>query len=169
MDDFERKKRELLSPLYFEMGAALVDSQGFEYGVALLLLHLSRIGVPGLEPSEHFAIMDNTSKRTAGQLVSMLKKRVTVSPEFEAALGDALDARNFLIHRSFMDNVERVADASSREALTKEFRKLRSRIQKAEKLIRPFVDFFSSALDGLDQAGLEAEVRSAMMGDPTPK
>ena len=52
MDDFEAKKRELLQPVLFEAGAALMDCQGFEYGVALLLFHFGRLGTLGLDPDK---------------------------------------------------------------------------------------------------------------------
>lgn len=126
-----------------EMGAALMDCQTFEHGVALLLLHLSRAGVHGLDPAEHFAIMDNKAKKTVGQLIAMLKTRVDVRGDLEDSLADALAARNFLMHRAFIDNIDRVPDATSRAALVKEFSRLRSRVRKADKLIRPYVEEFS--------------------------
>lgn len=169
MEEFEKRKKELMTPLLIEMGAALIDCQGFEYGVALLLLHLSRVGVEGLDPTEHIAIMDNQSKKTAGQLIAMLRKRVDVRGELEDALTDALDARNFLMHRAFIDNVERVPEPDSRAALVKEFGKLRARVRRADKLIRPFVEQFSRALDGVELEQLEAEVRAVMMGEAQPK
>ena len=49
MDEFEKKKAELLQPLFFEAGAALMDCQTLEYGVAMLLYHLAMHGAPGLD------------------------------------------------------------------------------------------------------------------------
>jgi hypothetical protein len=58
---------------------ALWDCQGFEYGLTLLLFHLSRIGTKGLDPVNIAKIMDNKAKKTTGQLIAMLKKHATVS------------------------------------------------------------------------------------------
>ena len=41
MSTFEAR-RGLLGPVLFEAGGGLMDCQGFELGVALLLLHFSR-------------------------------------------------------------------------------------------------------------------------------
>lgn len=169
MDEFETKKKELMTPLLIEMGAALIDCQGFEYGVALLLLHLSRVGVQGLDPAQHYAIMDNREKKTAGQLLAMLRKHVDVSGNMEEALADALEARNFLMHRAFIDNVERVSESASRAELVREFRTLRSRVRTGDKLIRPFVEALSSMLDGVELKRFEAEARAVMLGEGTPK
>lgn len=38
MSELENEKRELLTPLLFEAGAALMDCQRFEHGIALFLL-----------------------------------------------------------------------------------------------------------------------------------
>jgi len=67
MDDFEVRKKELLTPLLFEAGAGLWDCQGFEYGIALLLYHLARHGVAGLSVEQLSAVLDDDEKR---QLVS---------------------------------------------------------------------------------------------------
>jgi hypothetical protein len=42
MDEFDKKKKELLQLLMFEAGAALLDCQHLEYGVALLLHQFAR-------------------------------------------------------------------------------------------------------------------------------
>jgi len=87
MDDFEARKRELFSPLFFEAGAALMDCQWFEYGVALMLFHLGRIGNKGLDPGSLSRILDNKDTKTAGQLIIMLKKHVRVSEASKTHFG----------------------------------------------------------------------------------
>ena len=93
MDNFEARKRELLGPLFFEAGAALLDCQGFEFMVALLLFHLGRVGNKELDPAQLSRILDNKDKKTAGQLLTMLKKHVRVSEGILRALEEALAAR----------------------------------------------------------------------------
>jgi hypothetical protein len=162
MSEFEARKKELLRPLLFEAGAALMDCQGFEFGVGLLLFHLSRLGTTGLDPAKMSLILDDKEKKTAGQLISMLKKHVTVSEGIETALEEALAARNQLIHRVLIDNVERIPQAETRAALVKEVRALRSKVQKADKMLRPFVVAFNAALDGLNQQKLEQELKEML-------
>jgi hypothetical protein len=158
MHDFEAKKRELLQPLLFEAGAALMDCQTFEFGIALLLFHLSRHGTKGLDPDKVGLILDNTDKKTAGQLITLLKKHITVSDGIEMALEQALHARNQLIHRVLIDNVEQFPASETRAALLEKIRTLRSTVRKAEKMFRPFLLFFGE-LVGVKQEEMEKEVR----------
>jgi hypothetical protein len=159
MSEFEKRKKELLQPLLFEAGAALMDCQGFEFGIALLLFHLSRLGTVALNPKKVQLILDNRDKKTAGQLIKLLKEHVVVSEGIETALEIALSARNTLIHRVLIDNAERLLQAETREALVREVRALRTQVQHADKRLRPFIEAFSTALDGIQQQEIEREAR----------
>jgi hypothetical protein len=163
MDDFEIKKRELLQPVLFEAGAALMDCQGFEYGVALLLFHFGRLGSPGLDPNKLADVLDDTDKKTAGQLVAMLKRHVTVSDGIDQALTEALAARNRLIHRILIENIEQVVTEDGRAALTKQIRRLRTMVQKGDSMLRPFINAFSEATDGVELARVHEEARAAFV------
>lgn len=160
MDEFEARKRELLQPLLFEAGAALLDCQGFEYGIALILFHFSRLGHVGLDPQRMAMILENQDKKTLGKLITMLRKHVTLDEDLESALENALVARNILIHRILIDNIERVYNFDSRAELVKEIRALRAKVEYADKQLRPITIAMSHALDGLDQQSFEAEVKA---------
>lgn len=162
MSEFDTRKSELLQPLLFEAGAGLLDCQGFEFSVALILFYLARLGAPGLDPEKVSQILENQDKKTAGQLIELLKKHVKVSEGIEVALGEALAARNTLIHRILIDNIEHIPQAKTRATLILEIRALRTRIQKAKKLLHPFVVAFGAELDGVDQQKIEKEVRQAL-------
>ena len=118
--EFEIKKKELLNSFLIETGAALMDCQCFEYGIALLLHHLSRLGVIGLDVMQTAAILENDAKKTAGQLINILQKHSELSEELENKLVAALDARNKIIHRVIIDNVEKLPNPESRKELVKE-------------------------------------------------
>jgi hypothetical protein len=160
MDEFEHKKKKILTPLLVEAGAALLDCQTLEYGISLLLYHFSRIGVQGLDPKRMEAIMENVEKKTVGQLISMLKQHLSMSGDLERKLKEALVARNNLIHRILVDNIEFVIDQKERHLLVKRIQVLRSKLQKANKSISPFVESFSKAIDGFDSDSAKLEVIS---------
>ncbi len=163
MNDFEERKKALLQPLLFEAGAALMDCQTFEFGVGLLIFHLSRLGgTEGLEPDKVMMILDDKDKKTAGQLVAILKRHVEVSEGIEKALQEALAARNKIVHRILIDNIESVLDKDALSHLVKDIRTLRSRVQAADKLLQPFNYAFSEALDGVAQDELEIELKKAL-------
>lgn len=153
--EFETNKKELLNPFFVEAGAALMDCQGFEYGIALLLYLFSRLGVVGLDPKQTTAIMENEAKKTAGQLINMLKKHSDVSEALEEKLIAALDARNKIIHRVIIDNVEKLPDPKSRKELIKEINTLRSIVRLADKSIRAIVNDLGKALNGFDAEEFE--------------
>ncbi len=163
MDAFEAKKKAVLTPFFLEAGGALLDCQGFEYGMVLLLLHFSRLGAEGLDTARLCSILDNDVKVTAGQLVKMLKKYVTVSKGIEDALLAALEARNMLIHRFLLDNVERLVDSVSRNEVIVEMRQLRAEVQKADKMLRPFIQGLSEAIDGFDGVAFAARAKEVFM------
>jgi len=160
MDEFEKKKRELLRPLMFEAGAALLDCQHMEHGLALLLFHLSRLGFTVLTPEETFRIMDNQDKKTLGQLIHLLKKHTTVSPGIETALAEGLSARNIIVHRVLADNVEMFPKPETRAQLIKEVRRLRRKVRDADKILNPFIEAFSAALDGVQREKMEEEIKA---------
>jgi hypothetical protein len=167
MDEFETKKQKLLGPVYLEAGAALFDCQSFEYGVAYLLYLLSRMGTVGLDPARFVAILEDEEKRTAGQLVSLLKKHVRVSEGIENILKEALEARNNLIHRYLIDNTERLVDAREHEKIVKEIRSLRSKVQNARAQLDPFVERLAQTLDGLDVNQITEDAKRQFVRDAT--
>jgi len=91
----------------------------------------------------------------------MLKKHVAVDANTEQTLAAALAARNRLIHRVLIDNVEKFLDPSSLTALVREVQALRRKVNQGDKAVRPFIMLFNEAL-GLDQQALEQEVRAAL-------
>jgi hypothetical protein len=161
MDDleFDARKLEAMRPLMFETGAALWDCQGFEFGLALLLYHLARLGVVGLDAAAMKRILDNDDKQTAGQLIGLLRKHTTVGDGIETALGEGLKARNLLIHRVLIDNVELFMTAESRAALVKKIRAMRRQVKKADKAVQPFIVAFSAALDDEHMQDIQQQVR----------
>ena len=163
MNDFEAKKKEYLQPIFFEAGAALFDCQTFEYGIAYLLFLFSQLGVQGLSPENTTAILENESKKTAGQLIGLLKKHIKVSENIESNLAKALDARNIIAHRYLIDNVERFADSSQHESVVSEIRNLRSTIRNAHKNLEPFVRAMAKAVDDIDFDFYENEAKQQLL------
>ena len=127
----ERIKNEVLAPIFFEAGAALYDCQEFEYSIAYLLYHLSRIGVKGLDVIQTQAILGGDVKNTAGQLNQILKEHVNLSFDMETSLEKALKARNPIVHPFLKDNVEQFLEPSGRESVLAGLRELRSLVRDA--------------------------------------
>lgn len=169
MNEFEIRKREILQPIYFEAGAALFDCQSFEYDIAYLLYLLARFGTEGLEVSNVVAILENEEKKTAGQLIRLLKMHLTVSEGLEETLINSLKARNELIHRFLIENVERIAEPNEHEKLVKEIRSLRSLVQKSHKELDPLVKALAEMLDGISIDDVSNTAKAKFMSDTKQK
>ena len=150
MSDFEKRKKEVLGPVYFEAGAALFDCQSFEYGIAYILYLFSRLGTDELQVELTVSIMEDEAKKTSGQLIGLLKKHVKVSNSLENELAKGLEARNKLVHRYLVDNVERIADPDEHGGLIKDIRSLRAQVRSASEKLEPFTRALVSMTDGLD-------------------
>ncbi len=142
--------REALNPLYLEAGAALYDCQQFEYSIALLMLQLSRIKVPGLDKAKARAILDGNSKTTAGQLLKMLRSHAPLGNDIESILDRGLADRNHIIHKFLVKNVRRMLSPSERTNLLSELQALRGNVQRAIKAIDPILSFFMKKLDKME-------------------
>lgn len=165
MEDFEQRKRELLTPVMVQAGAALMDCQGFEYGMALLLFHFSRLGAKGLNPDVLSAIMEDKEKKTAGQLFAMIRKHLGPSENLVEALQEGIKARNRLIHRVLIDNIERFPVEVERKKVIREIQELRAKVQRANDSIKPFVVGLSHGLDGVDPDVVMTDAISTFLSD----
>ena len=165
MSDFEERKKEVLKPVYFEAGAALFDCQSFEYGIAYLLYLFSRLGTEGLSDEKACSILDGEEKKTAGQLIHMLKKHVQLSESIEIKLFSALKARNNLVHHYLVDNVERIADVGEHEGIIKEIRALRATVRSSLKQLEPFTASLAALVDDHDLDSIAVEVKEKFMRD----
>jgi hypothetical protein len=163
IDEFEKRKREVLAPVYFEAGAALFDCQSFEYGIAYLLSLLSRAGIIGLEPERCAAILDNEEKKTAGQLIQLLRKHVQISANVEEGLVKALEARNRLMHRYLVENAERLLDVREHDTIIREIRALRSDVRNCSKQLAPSVKSLARGLDHIDPDKFAEEAKRTFL------
>ena len=164
-DEFEERKRKVLAPVFFEAGAALYDCQAFEYAVAYLLFLFSRLGPSELNPARCVAILEDEEKRTAGQLIHLLKKHLRISEGLEAGLVHALAARNRLVHRYLIDNAERLAEVKEHGALVQEIKTLRSAVRRGQKRLDPFVRALAAMLNNPPFDAWQADTREKFLRD----
>ena len=165
MNKFEKRKREVLQPIYLEAGAALFDCQSFEYGIAYLLHLCACSGAEGLDTINTIAILEDEEKKTAGQLIKLLKRHVKVSKGIEESLTEALKARNKLIHRYLLENVERMAEPNEHENIVKEIRSLRSQVRKSHQQLEPFVKALSEMIFGITIDNIVDSAKDKFMSD----
>lgn len=84
-----------------------------------------------------------------------LMKYVTVSPGIEGVLAEGLHARNIIVHRVLIDYVKMFPTPHTRAKLIKEIRVLCRKVRAADKVLSPFINAFSAALDGIENEQIE--------------
>lgn len=113
-------KKEI-KPITDVLGLAVLDSQRLEYSIAyLMLLANDEFDFTSKENDEMIdGFMLNLSKKTLGSLIIRLKKIVSINDEIAENLMEALDARNYLTHRFFNDQVENFLTIEGRKSALK--------------------------------------------------
>ena len=125
-----------IGPITNVLGLAVLDSQRLEFLIAfmMLLVH-NELSFSDREIDKKIDdYMLDLSKKTLGVLIGRLKKLIIVSDGFSEKLEEALDARNYLMHKSINQN--------SNDLLTKEGRKEILFIVKNKREILNECNFF---------------------------
>jgi hypothetical protein len=97
------QKSEAVNRLFSEIGAAMWQIQSFENALIHYLcirFKLSR----GVGAIQGHAILEQTAKKTLGQLLAELRKHEQGSPGIEKRLTEFLKERNWLVHRIRTEN-----------------------------------------------------------------
>lgn len=144
---------EDIQPLMAEFGAAVHDAQVLEGSIELILSLLDQTArsnekVPGIE-----ALFAVYSDKTLGQLIGLLKQRITVTGSEEKLLKEALGIRNHLVH-AFFKQEDRLRSTLTPDGITS----LIDEIGKIRTLIRQANDTSDRMLDELlKKYGLSVE------------
>jgi hypothetical protein len=85
--------------------------------------------------------------------------QATATVNMEKAIDEGLKARNLLIHRVLIDNVEMFVTPEGRGALVKKIRALRRQVNAADKKQRPVIALLGQLIEGENMQKIEQEVR----------
>lgn len=115
-----------------EFGAAVHDAQVLESSIELILSLLDQTARQGEEVPGVEALISYSDK-PLGQLIGLLKRRITVADSEEKLLKDALIIRNQLVHSFFRreDRLKATLTPDGITALIDEVRNIRTLIQQA--------------------------------------
>ena len=92
-----------LHEVYAHVGEAVWQIQYFENTLVHYLAMVFKIP-PKFSADEAYAILENTAKKTLGQLLKELRNHSTVPDNFDIRLQEFLKERNWLVHRSRHEN-----------------------------------------------------------------
>jgi hypothetical protein len=76
---------------------------------------------------------DLIDKKTAGAVVSLLRRHLELEPELDALLAEALRNRNFLIHRFFVERAELFFYEEGRQLMIEELHQTTQVFRRADK------------------------------------
>jgi hypothetical protein len=76
-----------------------------------------------------------------------------------------LRARNKLIHRYLVENIERFLDFGEHRKIVTEIRVLRSKVSRSNKQLQPFVEYFVEQIDGVNMNEFVREVKEQFLKD----
>lgn len=101
------------------------------------------------------ATWERLDRQTLGQLLASARQRTTIDPTIDELLGEAIDSRNYLVHRFFERNSERFMLESGRKSMIHELRDATGLFQRADRAATELFLPISSAM-GVTEEVLDA-------------
>jgi hypothetical protein len=158
-----------IKPLTEILGYSVLDSQRLEYSIAFMMLLLNNeLNLSDKEQDDKIDnYMESLSKKTLGNLIRELKKISNVSNEFEERLSEALDARNYLIHKFFNDQNEKLLTSIGREEALKTLKSKRKILFDCYEFLDPFIQTLMQ-LKGMNPKVIMEDVANKFEGKTKP-
>lgn len=127
---------EDLREFFYRCGLTLAAAQRLEYGLKFLLWLLADRGLIDVTRDEATAIIEDTAKKTTGQVLRLLDRHVTLDADERNCVEEALAARNCFVHHFVIDSGEALVDPRAREAKVTEVKEMRRLLLKADEIFR---------------------------------
>ena len=137
-----------LNAVYACFGAAAQHAQHFEVALAEFLVTYNTVAKNKLTVPELDTLHERLGKRTMGVLLRELKKYVTIDHSgVDDCLEQALEARNFLMHRYFREREQGLSSESTRLEMMTELVHIGDTQETAATFVRAMRIAFSRALE----------------------
>jgi hypothetical protein len=125
---------------YYWLGLTFHSCHQLEFGVKTVLVTMADMGFAGFDLSEMIAIIEDEKKKTLGQVLDVLRKRVTLSDGWAGSLAAGLGARNRFVHRFLSEVDDRVANPQTREAVIVEVKAIRRSVLAADRAVQQVLE-----------------------------
>jgi len=118
MNDFP----DPLSQLYCKFGrtvemAQVMEFEAGNFALALISVMFDPEKINNEQRRMFKSVIDDVDKRTFGNLLNLIRKRVSISEEIEETVSQALEKRNYLIHRFFKKHNFAIHSEEGRHAM----------------------------------------------------
>ena len=135
-------------------GSAVQHAQRFEAEVVGLLVACARLEATPLSLAELDGLDNKLQKQTLGALLKRWSTQATIDENsYAQLLTDALQTRNFLIHRYFLERDEALGDEAGRFRLLRELVKIQTKFEEATTLARAITIALNEVAAGTRQPG----------------
>ena len=126
--DFEDPKE-----VYAFYGLAAYTAQVLEQGLLNWVVALMIAGERRVTPATVERLLETFEEQTFGQLLRIVRERVTVPAEVDSVLDHALRRRNYLVHRFFAVHSEDFISGAGRRSMIGELRDAVRLFEEADK------------------------------------
>jgi uncharacterized protein YutE (UPF0331/DUF86 family) len=147
---------EDLKPYFYWVGLTFYSCHQLEYGVKTVLVTMADMGLGGFDVAEMIAVIEDEKKKTLGQVLTLLRQRVTLSDGWATSLSKGLDARNRFVHRFLSEASDRVASPSTRPEVIAELKAIRKVVLEADRATQQILETLYAHV-GLDWHQLRAQ------------
>lgn len=79
---------EDLKPYFYWIGLTFYSCHQLEYGVKTVLVTMADMGFGGFDLAEMIDVIENEKKKTLGQVLALLRQRVTLSDGWATSLSE---------------------------------------------------------------------------------
>jgi uncharacterized protein YutE (UPF0331/DUF86 family) len=131
---------ESLKPYFYWLGLTFHGCYQLEYGVKTVLVTMADMGFGGFDLGEMIAIIEDEKKKTLGQVLELLRQRVSLSDGWANSLTTGLDARNRFVHRFLSEVDDRVANPSTRADVIAEVKAIRKVVLEADRAVQQILE-----------------------------
>lgn len=155
--------------IFYWSGLTLHACQQLEFGLKVVLVAMAEAGFGDFAHEDVIAIVEDEKKRTLGQVLSSLKRKVRISDGWLNALERALEVRNRFIHGYLVDEAENIVNPVTRGDVLDEIKSFRRAILSGDTVVRQIletmlefqgIDFSQQMQVWQEEASLQSNSRS---------
>ena len=143
--------------VFAHAGVALYMAQVLEHGLANVMLLARAGGAEFRTPEDYERVLDELLAPTMGRQIREALKIVSFSDAQIAALRDALQKRNFLVHEFFRERVTDFVTANGRNRMIAELDEIRGAIEMIDADVQELALGYA-AKHGISREAWQAEV-----------
>ena len=150
---------EIRKEVFAWYGSAAYAAQCFEVELVILHTFLYILDNPNASSEDIEKIDLSLSKKTMGNLLRELEKRIVIHPEFKELLDTYREKRNFLMHHYFQERSGKFYSYEDCEHMIEELKDLSSTFKSADEIVQEMSKNVRKAI-GLSEEKVQAWIDS---------